>query len=73
MADDAAKAAEIKAYFEKRMEESKKIWAGRGKEAQIAAHQARLAKPSWRHLTGTNLMMHEIKHVGNRPFAWGFL
>ena len=43
------------------------------KDARIAAAEARKAgPPTWRQLRGVPLMMHEIKHVGNRPFAWGF-
>jgi hypothetical protein len=70
--DDAAKFAEMTAYFEKRMAESKKVWASRGKEGVIAARAARPAN-SWRNLRGLPLMIHEVKHVGNRPFAWGLL
>lgn len=53
--------------------ESKKIWATRGKDARVAAAAARLAQPaSWRQLSGIPLMIHEVKHVGNRPFMVGF-
>jgi hypothetical protein len=64
---------EVNSYFRQRMEESRKIWATRGKDARVAAAEARKAGPqTWRQLRGVPLMMHEIKHVGNRPFAWGF-
>ena len=64
---------EVNTYFRQRMEESRKIWSTRGKDARIAAAEARKAgPPTWRQLRGVPLMMHEIKHVGNRPFAWGF-
>ena len=61
---------EVNSYFRQRMEESRKIWSTRGRDGQIAAAAAR--KGTWRQLSGVPLMMHEIKHVGNRPFAWGF-
>ena len=65
--------AEINTYFQNRMAESKKIWATRGKGARIAAAAARAANPpTWRQMSGLSLMMHEISHVGNRPFMVGF-
>ncbi|KAL3784587.1 hypothetical protein ACHAWO_007543 [Cyclotella atomus] len=69
-----AEVAEINTYFRNRMDESKKIWASRGKEARIAALNARAAQspPTWRQLKGVPLMLHEIGHVGNRPFMIGF-
>ena len=68
-----AEVAEINAYFHNRMAESKKIWASRGKDARIAAVAKRAAEPpSWRQLKGIPLLLHEIKHVGNRPFMIGF-
>eukprot|EP00541_Cyclophora_tenuis_P002177 CAMPEP_0116544242 /NCGR_PEP_ID=MMETSP0397-20121206/2007_1 /TAXON_ID=216820 /ORGANISM="Cyclophora tenuis, Strain ECT3854" /LENGTH=101 /DNA_ID=CAMNT_0004068429 /DNA_START=26 /DNA_END=331 /DNA_ORIENTATION=- len=70
MSEEAAKFTES---LKQQVEESRKKWASRGKEARLAAQQARLAKSSWRNLSGMNLMVHEIRHVGNRPFAWGFL
>ena len=72
MAD--AKYQEINEYFQKRMAESKKIWATRGKDARIATVAARASGPTtWRQMKGMQLMMHEFGHIGNRPFAWGFL
>lgn len=71
---EAAKKAEIDAYFKQQMEESKKVWEMRGKDARIKAHAARLAGPkTWRQLKGAELMIHEAKHVGNRPFVTGLL
>mmetsp|Transcript_23618 Transcript_23618/g.32986 ORF Transcript_23618/g.32986 Transcript_23618/m.32986 type:complete len:117 (-) Transcript_23618:292-642(-) len=69
--------AELNAQFKTDMEafktQTQKISAARGKEGRIAAHQARLAGPeTWRRMSGVKLMMHEMKHVGNKPFAWGF-
>lgn len=69
--------AEVNSQFKADMEafktETQKISAARGKEGRIAAHQARLAGPeTWRRMSGIKLMIHEVKHVGNRPFAWGF-
>jgi hypothetical protein len=71
----ASKYEEVNNYFIARMEESRKIWATRGKEARIKAHAERLASgaKTWRQLSGLPLMVHEISHVGNRPFMWGFL
>ncbi|KAL7465123.1 hypothetical protein ACHAXS_005450 [Conticribra weissflogii] len=69
----ANEVAEINTYFQNRMAESKKIWATRGKDARIAAAAKRAAEPaSWRQMSGMPLMIHEIKHVGNRPFMVGF-
>eukprot|EP00566_Odontella_aurita_P024036 CAMPEP_0113569908 /NCGR_PEP_ID=MMETSP0015_2-20120614/24672_1 /TAXON_ID=2838 /ORGANISM="Odontella" /LENGTH=107 /DNA_ID=CAMNT_0000472625 /DNA_START=54 /DNA_END=377 /DNA_ORIENTATION=+ /assembly_acc=CAM_ASM_000160 len=67
--------AEVNEYFQKRMEESRSVWAKRGKEARIAAYNQRLAEgpKTWRQMKGMPLIIHEIKHVGNRPFMWGFL
>jgi hypothetical protein len=74
MADDAAKKAEIEAYFKQQMEESKKLWSMRGKEARIQAHAARMNGPkTWRQLKGMELMIHEMKHAGNRPFVTGLV
>lgn len=68
-----AEVAEINTYFRNRMAESKKIWSTRGKEARVATLAARAtAPPSWRQLKGMPLMLHEIGHVGNRPFMVGF-
>ena len=65
--------AEINTYFQNRMAESKKIWATRGKGARIAAAAAKASHPpTWRQMSGMSLMMHEISHVGNRPFMVGF-
>jgi hypothetical protein len=71
---DSAKYEEVTNYFKERMEVSKKIAAARGKDARIAAHQAKLAsgKQTWRQMTGVKLMAHEISHVGNKPFMVGF-
>ena len=73
MAD--AKYEEVNNYFKQRMAESKKIWATRGKDARIKAHADKMASgvKTWRQMSGVPLMIHEIKHVGNRPFMWGFL
>lgn len=68
-----AEIAEINTYFKNRMAESKKIWATRGPAARIAAASAKSSSPpTWRQLKGVPLMIHEIKHVGNRPFMVGF-
>jgi hypothetical protein len=71
---DNAKYEEVTNYFKDRMAESKKIAAGRGKDARIAAAAAKKASgvQSWRQMTGFRLMAHEISHVGNRPFMFGF-
>jgi hypothetical protein len=70
--DDIAKKAEIEAYFKSQMEESKKVWEMRGKDARIKAHQVRQSGPkTWRQMKGIELMFHEAKHVGNRPFVIG--
>ena len=72
--DDAAKKAEIEAYFKQQMEESKKLWEMRGKDARLKAQQARLNGPkTWRHMKGVELMMHEAQHAGNRPFVIGLM
>lgn len=69
----AAENAEINAYFQSRMAESKKIWSTRGKDARIAAAAAKAAAPpTWRQMSGLALMAHEVGHVGNRPFMVGF-
>jgi RsiW-degrading membrane proteinase PrsW (M82 family) len=74
MTDNAAKYVEVTNYFKERMAESKKIQAGRGKEARIAAAAQKAASghSTWRQMTGVRLMAHEISHVGNRPFMIGF-
>ncbi|KAL3823122.1 hypothetical protein ACHAXA_006452 [Cyclostephanos tholiformis] len=66
--------AEINAYFRGRMDESKKIWMTRGKDARIASAAARAASgaKTWRQMSGMSLMMHEVGHVGNRHFMVGF-
>mmetsp|Transcript_5355 Transcript_5355/g.8193 ORF Transcript_5355/g.8193 Transcript_5355/m.8193 type:complete len:111 (-) Transcript_5355:176-508(-) len=71
---DNAKYEEVTNYFKERMEVSKKIAAGRGKDARIAAAAAKKASgvQTWRQMTGVRLMAHEISHVGNRPFMVGF-
>jgi hypothetical protein len=71
---DNAKYEEVNNYFKERMAESKKIAASRGKEARIAAAQAKKASgvQTWRQMSGVRLMAHEISHVGNRPFMIGF-
>jgi hypothetical protein len=71
MSADQAKFEEINAYFKQRMVESKKIWSTRGKEARMATVAKRPAD-SWRSMRGVQLMVHEMGHVGNKPFAWGF-
>jgi hypothetical protein len=73
MGASQAEITEINTYFANRMAESKKIWATRGKDARIAAAAAKAsAPPTWRQLKGVPLMLHEIKHAGNRPFMVGF-
>ena len=69
-----AEVAEINTYFRNRLNESKKIWATRGREARLASLNARATQspPTWRQLSGMNLMMHEIGPIGNRPFMVGF-
>lgn len=69
--DDAAKKAEIETFFKQEMENSKKIWQMRGKEARIAANEARKSAKTWRNLKGMELMVHEASHIGNRPFVMG--
>lgn len=66
--------AEINTYLRNRLNESKKIWATRGKEARLASLNARATQSpaTWRQLKGVPLMLHEIGHVGNRPFMIGF-
>jgi hypothetical protein len=72
--DEVAKKAEIEAYFKAQMEESKKVWEMRGKDARIKAHAARIAGPkTWRQMKGMELMIHEAKHAGNRPFVIGLV
>ncbi|KAL7533819.1 hypothetical protein ACHAWF_004629 [Thalassiosira exigua] len=65
-----AEVAEINTFFKNRMAESKKIWATRGREARIAAEAKRAG--TWRQMSGLNLIMHELGHSGNKPFAIGF-
>jgi hypothetical protein len=74
MADSQAKYAEINNYFKERMAESKSIRAARGKDARIAAQAAKAASgvKTWRQMKGLPLLVHEMKHVGNRPFTVGF-
>lgn len=73
MVDLKAENAELKTYFQSRLAESKKIWSTRGPDARIAAHAAKASGPqTWRQMKGMQLMMHEIGHVGNRPFMVGF-
>mmetsp|Transcript_5787 Transcript_5787/g.9143 ORF Transcript_5787/g.9143 Transcript_5787/m.9143 type:complete len:104 (+) Transcript_5787:201-512(+) len=69
--DDAAKKLEIENFFKQQMETSKKTWEMRGKEARIAAHQARQSVKTWRNMKGMELMIHEAGHAGNRPFVMG--
>lgn len=69
----AEEVANINKYFQDRMAENKKIWASRGKDARVAATAKRAAESSsWRQLRGVPLAMHEISHIGNRPFMVGF-
>uniref|UniRef100_A0A7S2R2D6 Uncharacterized protein n=1 Tax=Eucampia antarctica TaxID=49252 RepID=A0A7S2R2D6_9STRA len=71
MAD--AKYQEVSVYFQSRMAESKKIWATRGSDARAITLAERAKGPvTWRQMKGVQLMIHEIRHIGNRPFAWGF-
>eukprot|EP01083_Nonionella_stella_P238252 835019_1 len=54
------------------MAESKRIWATRGKDARLAAIAKKASGPqTWRQMSGVQLMMHEVGHVGNRPFMIG--
>mmetsp|Transcript_17915 Transcript_17915/g.25323 ORF Transcript_17915/g.25323 Transcript_17915/m.25323 type:complete len:106 (-) Transcript_17915:315-632(-) len=71
---DSGKYEEVNNYFKQRMAESKKIWETRGKDARIKAHAEKAASgvKTWRQMSGVPLMIHEIKHVGNKPFMWGF-
>jgi pyridoxine/pyridoxamine 5'-phosphate oxidase len=71
----ASKYEEANNYFKARMEESRKIWASRGKEARIKAHAERMSSgvKTWRQMSGLPLMVHEMSHAGNRPFMLGFL
>ena len=66
--------AEINSYFKGRMDESRKMWAARGKDARIASVAAKNAAgtKTWRQMSGMALMMHEAGHVGNKPFVIGF-
>ncbi len=70
-----AKYEEVSNYFKERMAESKRIAATRGKEARVQAHATKMASEAktWRQMKGVQLMAHEITHVGNRPFMFGFL
>ena len=68
-----AENAEIKQQLSARLAESKKIWATRGPDARTAAMAKKAAGPqTWRQMSGMALMMHEIGHIGNRPFMVGF-
>ena len=69
-----AKYEEVTNYFKERMAQSRAVAASRGKEARIAAAQAKAASgnKTWRQLSGARLMAHEISHVGNRHFMVGF-
>jgi len=71
---DAKKYEEVNNYFKQRMEESRKIWATRGKEARLKAHAERMAGPkTWLQKSGVSFFVHEVTHVGNKPFMYGFL
>ena len=71
-ADNAAKKAKVEEFFKQEMEQTKKRWAMRGPEGRIKAYEARLNGPkTWRHMKGVEFMMHEVSHVGNRPFVIG--
>lgn len=68
-----AEVAEINTYFQDRMAQSKKIWATRGPDARAAALAKRAAGPAtWRQMSGLRLIMHEMGHIGNKPFVVGF-
>eukprot|EP00542_Grammatophora_oceanica_P011605 CAMPEP_0194043810 /NCGR_PEP_ID=MMETSP0009_2-20130614/15383_1 /TAXON_ID=210454 /ORGANISM="Grammatophora oceanica, Strain CCMP 410" /LENGTH=112 /DNA_ID=CAMNT_0038688151 /DNA_START=81 /DNA_END=419 /DNA_ORIENTATION=- len=72
-AADKAKYEEISAFFKQTMEDRKKLWATRGKDARIEAMKKRLADPTdWRNKTGMKFMVQEMKYIGNRPFVYGF-
>mmetsp|Transcript_57494 Transcript_57494/g.122017 ORF Transcript_57494/g.122017 Transcript_57494/m.122017 type:complete len:111 (+) Transcript_57494:105-437(+) len=67
-----AEVSEINTYFKAQMAEKQKIWAARGKDARMAAITKKASgTPTWRQMSGMRLMMHEIGHVGNRPFMVG--
>jgi hypothetical protein len=68
----AAEATEIDNHFKQRLQQSKERWAARGKDARIAANNARLAKNPWREVTGLKFLVNEAKTPGTRPFAVGF-
>uniref|UniRef100_A0A6U3T3V9 Uncharacterized protein n=1 Tax=Ditylum brightwellii TaxID=49249 RepID=A0A6U3T3V9_9STRA len=72
MAD--AKYAEHMEYLQQRLTESKKVQATRGNAAYVAAQAKRAASgpQTWRQMKGVPLMIHEIKHIGNKPFMVGF-
>lgn len=74
MSAGAEKYEEVTNYFKERMAESKKISATRGREARIKATAVRMASgvKTWRQKSGVSLMLHEVSHVGNRPFMIGF-
>ena len=65
---------EVNNYLKERLAESRKVRAARGKEAQMAAQAAKAASgaKSWRQMSGLPLLVHEMGHVGNRPFTIGF-
>ena len=68
----AAEATEIDNHFKQRLQQSQERWAARGKDARIAANNARLAKNPWREVTGLKFLVNEAKTPGTRPFAVGF-
>mmetsp|Transcript_10400 Transcript_10400/g.15780 ORF Transcript_10400/g.15780 Transcript_10400/m.15780 type:complete len:111 (+) Transcript_10400:125-457(+) len=68
-----AEVAESNAFLQKSMDTNKKIWATRGADARVAAEVKRAAeRTTWRQMSGMKLLMHEVGHVGNRPFMIGF-
>merc|ERR550539_758473 len=63
---DDKKFIEVNNYFRRRLEESKERRSRRG---NLQSRTPRTG--TWRQLSGINLMIHEVGHVGNRPFMIG--
>mmetsp|Transcript_34933 Transcript_34933/g.53570 ORF Transcript_34933/g.53570 Transcript_34933/m.53570 type:complete len:102 (-) Transcript_34933:169-474(-) len=47
-------------------------WQARAPEVRAAARDARMAKDTWRQMSGLKLVFHEMASPGLRPFATGF-
>ena len=54
------------------METMKKNQSLRGEAGLAERTAARAQRKTWRQMKGVELMMHEINHPGNKPFAIGF-